>query len=87
MRRFGRAREFGELLADQVTPAVVTERVGRQLGPHYVENRPSGEACEERAFRDAIGVEVSETGHGLGHDGVQVPVIYVAVGPVYAVLR
>jgi len=40
-------------------------------------DRPSREACEERAFRDAVGVEVSKTGHGLGHDSVQVPVLCV----------
>ena len=46
-------------------------------------DRLSREDCEEHARRDAVGVELSETSHGLGHDSVQVHVLYVAVGPVY----
>ena len=52
-----------------------------------VVDRSSGEDCEELAFRDTVSVELSETGCGLFHDSVQIPVIYVAVGPFYAVLR
>lgn len=43
-------------------------------------------ACEELAFRDAVRVEVSETGHGLVQGSVQVPKLNVSVGQVYAVL-
>ena len=50
-------------------------------------DRPNHEACEKHDFRDAIGVEVSETDHGLSHDSVQVSELYEAVGPIYAVLR
>ena len=41
----------------------------------------------EREFRDAVGVEVSETGQSLGHDVVLFSVLYVHVGHVYDVLR
>jgi hypothetical protein len=37
--------------------------------------------------REAVGVDMSETVHGLVYESVQVSVHYVAVGPVYAVLR
>jgi len=50
-------------------------------------DRSSRETCEERAFRDAVGVEVSETGHSIDHDSVQVPVFYVSFDPVYAIIR
>jgi hypothetical protein len=48
-------------------------------------DRTSREVSVERAFREALGVEVSENGNALGHDSV--PVLYEVVGPVYAVLR
>ena len=84
MRRFDGAGKFPELVAGQVTPVPVIESVGWwQLRS----TRSSREACEERYFGDFAGVEVSETGRGFSHHSVQVSLIYVAVGPVYAVLR
>ena len=50
-------------------------------------DRPFRLACEERDFTDAVGVEVSETGHVFVHDSLQVSLLYVAVSPIYAVLR
>ena len=49
-------------------------------------DRPSCEFGEERAFRDAVGVDVGETGHDLIEDRVQLPIIYVPADPIYAVL-
>ena len=49
-------------------------------------DRSSGQSCEERAFLDAIGVEVGETCHGLIEDHVQLPILYVAIDPIYVVL-
>jgi hypothetical protein len=45
------------------------------------------EASEDLDFRDAVDVQVSETGHGLVHDTFTVSVLYVADGPIYDVLR
>jgi len=35
-------------------------------------DRSSSQSCEEHAFCDAVGVEVSETTHGLIEDIVQI---------------
>jgi len=50
-------------------------------------DRTPREGCEERDLRDAVGVEVSKTGHGFSNHSVQFFVLYMSVGPVYAVLR
>jgi len=39
-------------------------------------DRPSRQSGEERAFRDAVGVQVGETCHGLIEDRVQLPILY-----------
>ena len=46
-------------------------------------SRQSGEEC---AFRDAVGVEVCETGHGLSEDSVKFFIFYMFVGPIQDVL-
>jgi len=45
--------------------------------------RHSGEEC---TFRDAVGVEVCENGHGLSEDLVQLLTFYMPVGPIQTVL-
>jgi len=50
-------------------------------------DRTSHEAREERDFRDAVGLEVSKTGHSFGNHSVQIFVFYMPVGPINAVLR
>jgi len=47
---------------------------------------PSSQSGEEPAFRDAVGVEVGETGRGLIEDHVQLPILCVPVDPIYVVL-
>ena len=49
-------------------------------------DRPASQSGEERAFRDAIGVKVGETCHGLIEDRVQLLIINMAVRPINAVL-
>ena len=49
-------------------------------------DRPAGQSGEERAFRDAIGVEVGETCHGLIEDRVLLLVFNIAVHPIKAIL-
>jgi len=49
-------------------------------------DRLSSHSGEECAFRDAVGVEVGETCHGLIEDRVQIPIIYMAIEKIYAVL-
>jgi len=49
-------------------------------------DRSSSQSGEERAFRDAVGVEFGETWHGLIEDRVQLPIIYMATDLMYAVL-
>ena len=46
-------------------------------------SRQSGEEC---AFRDAVGVEVCETGHGLSENSVQFFTFDMSVGPIQAFL-
>jgi len=46
--------------------------------------RQSGEVC---TFRDAIGVEVCETDHGLSEYSVQFFIFNMSVGPIQAILR
>ena len=41
---------------------------------------------EERSCRDAVGVSVGETYHGLVEDSMQLPIIYMAIDPIYAIL-
>ena len=66
MRGFGCASVFGKLVAWKGKPTVVIERVGRRgIDILLVMDLPSSQSGKERAFRDAIGVEVGETGHGL----------------------
>ena len=48
-------------------------------------DRPSNKSGEERAFRDAVGVEVGETCHCLIEDRVQLLILYMAVHPINAV--
>jgi len=45
------------------------------------------EGREERDFRDAVGVEVSKTGHGFSNHRVQFFLFYMPVGPINAVFR
>ena len=49
-------------------------------------NRTSSQSGEERVFRDAVEVEVGETCHGLIEDCVQLPILYMVIDPIYAVL-
>lgn len=49
--------------------------------------RPSRETCEELAYREAEGVEVSETGQRLVLESVQIIVLYVPVNLIHAVFR
>jgi len=49
-------------------------------------DRPSSQSGEEREFRDAVGVEVGETCHGLIDDCVQLLILNMAVRPINAVL-
>jgi len=51
-----------------------------------VMDRPTGQSGEECTFREAVGVEVCETGHGLSEDRVQLFIFYMSVGPIQAVL-
>jgi len=46
----------------------------------------STQSGEERAFRDAVGVEVGVTYHGFIEDCVQLPILYMVIDPIYAVL-
>jgi len=43
-------------------------------------DRPSRYTGEECAFRDAVGLEVCETGHGLREDRVQFFIFYMSDG-------
>jgi len=49
-------------------------------------DRPSSQSGEKRAFRDAVGVEVGETCHGLIQDRVQLLIDNMAVHPINAVI-
>jgi len=49
-------------------------------------DRPSSQSGEERAFRDAVGVEVGENGHGLIEDPVEFLILNMAIDTIYAVL-
>jgi len=44
--------------------------------------RPSS---KEHAFRNAVALEVDETGYGLAEDRLYLPILYVYVDPIYAV--
>jgi len=48
-------------------------------------DRPSRQSGEECTFREAVGVEVCEKGHGLCTDRVQLFIFYMSVGPIQAV--
>jgi len=48
-------------------------------------DRPSSESSEEHAFLDAVGVVVCETCPGFIEDHVQLPILYMANDPIYAV--
>ena len=48
-------------------------------------DRPTRQSGEERAFRDAVGVEVGETCHGLIEDRVQLLIFNMAVRPTNAI--
>ena len=88
VRGFRCASNYRKLVAGDGTLTVVIESVVRGVFEVlYVMDWPSREACEEREFRDAEGVEVSGTGQGFIHDSVHVSVLYLAVGTVYAVIR
>jgi len=87
MRGFGCAREFGNLVTGQSTPALVIERVWRgTIYILYVMDRTSSQSNEERTFRDAVGVDVGETYHGLIEERLQLPMLHMAIDPIYAVL-
>ena len=45
-------------------------------------DRPSRQSGEERTIRDAVGVKVRETGHGLCNDRVQFFLVDMSVGPI-----
>jgi len=49
-------------------------------------DQPSRPSCKECTFRDAVGVEVRETGHGLSNDRVYFFIFDMTVGPIYAAL-
>jgi len=49
-------------------------------------DRPASQSGEERAFRDAVGVEVGETCHGLIEDRVQLLIFNMAVRSINAIL-
>jgi len=49
-------------------------------------NRPSRKSGEKHAFRDAVGVEVGETYHGLIEDRVQLLILNMTVRPFYVFL-
>jgi len=49
-------------------------------------DRPFRQSGEECAFRDSVGVEVCETGHGLREERVQFFIFYMSVGPIHALL-
>jgi len=49
-------------------------------------DQPSIQSGEERAFRDAVGIEVGETCHVLIEDSVQLPILYMVIDLIYAVL-
>jgi len=42
--------------------------------------RPSRHSGEECKFRDAVGVEVCETSHGISEDRVQFIIFYMSIG-------
>ena len=48
-------------------------------------DHPYSQSGEERAFRDAVGVEVDGTCHGLIEELVQLPILYTAIDLIYAV--
>jgi len=48
-------------------------------------DRSSSQCGEERAFRDAVGVEVGETCHGPIEVREQLPILYMIIDPIYAV--
>jgi hypothetical protein len=87
MRGLGCARKFRELVAWQGVPTLVIERDARGAADILqVMDRSASQACEERAFRDSVSVEVRKTRHGLVEDRVQFIILDVSVGPFYAVL-
>jgi len=66
MLGFDCASEFGNFVLGQGKPAVVIEGVWREaIDILLVMERSSHQSCEERAFRDALGIEEGETSHGL----------------------
>ena len=66
IRGFGCTRVFGKSVTGQGTPLLVIERVWRwAIVILQVMDRPASLSGEERAFGDAVGVEVGENCHGL----------------------
>jgi len=68
-------------MAWQCTPAFVIERDlcgAREI--LYVMERPSRQSGAECAFRDALDVEVCETGNGLSEGCVKFFIFYIRVG-------
>jgi len=49
-------------------------------------DRPSRQSGEEYTFRDAVGVEVCETGNGLSENRENFLIFYTFVGQIQAVL-
>ena len=49
-------------------------------------DRPASQSGEERAFGDAVDIEVGETYHGLIEDRVQLHILNMAVRPIKAIL-
>jgi len=64
----------------------IKRRVGGAREITQVVDRPSRHSGEECAFRDTVGVEVCETGHGHSQDRVQFFIFYLTVGPIKALL-
>jgi len=87
MRGFCCERVFGKSVTGLCTSVLVIERVWRvSIAILYVMDWPASQSGEERAFGDAVGVEVGETFHGLIEDRVQLLILKMAVRPINAVL-
>jgi len=71
MDGLGCENEIGKLVAGQGTPAVVIERFGLgAIDILKVMDRSYRHSCKERAFRDALSVEVGEYCHSFVEDRV-----------------
>ena len=88
VRRFGCPSKFGELITWQGTQVLVIEGIEVwAIDFLYLMDRTSREGREERDFRDAVGVGLSKTGHGVSNLRVQFFVLYMTVGPINVVYR